>query len=89
MEIDFVKEGNVCGRCKKIDTSVGKMTRYKNHGLDKLLCQDCIKEIEDYYSLKCSKCGKPVHLRGNLIEYENEKICTICMDDINMKKGWS
>jgi hypothetical protein len=26
------------------------------------------------------------HLRGNLIEYENEKICTICMDEINMKK---
>ena len=62
------------------------MTHYKNHELDKLLCQDCIKEIDGYYALKCSKYGKPAHLRGNLIEYENEKICTICMDGINMEK---
>ena len=86
MGVVFKKEGNACERCHKLDTDVGKMAHYKNHELDELLCQDCIKEIDDYYSLKCSKCGKPAHLRGNLIEYENEKICTICMDEINMKK---
>ncbi|MFQ5475574.1 MAG: hypothetical protein ACE5DT_00915 [Nitrosopumilus sp.] len=81
----MVKEGNACERCHKLD-GVGKMTHYRNHGLDELLCQDCIKEIDDYYSLTCSKCGKPAHMRGNLIEFENKKICTICMDEIKIKE---
>ena len=83
---EFKKEGNACERCHKLETDVGEMIQYKKHELDKSLCQNCIKEIEDYYSLKCSKCGKPAHLRGNLIEYENDKICTICMDEIRMKE---
>ncbi|MFQ5782932.1 MAG: hypothetical protein ACE5GR_07765 [Nitrosopumilus sp.] len=82
----MVEEGNACQRCHKLDTDVGKLIPYKNHGLDKLLCQDCIKEIDDYYSLTCSKCGKPAHMRGKLVEFENKKICTICMDEINLKK---
>jgi hypothetical protein len=86
MSNEFKKEGNACERCHKLETDVGEMTQYKKHELDKLLCQNCIKEIEDYYALKCSKCGKPAHLRGNLIEYENDKICTICMDEIRMKE---
>ncbi len=86
MDIEIKKEGNACERCKKLDADVSKMTHYKNHELDELLCQDCIKEIEDYYSVTCAKCGKPAHLRGNLIEYENEKICTVCMDEIKMQE---
>ena len=81
----MVKKGNACERCHKLDTDVGERTHYKNHGLDELLCQVCIKEIEDYYSLTCSRCGKPAHLRGSLVEFENKKICTICMDEINTK----
>lgn len=65
-----IKQGDTCERCHK---SNAEMTPYKDHGLEELLCQDCIKEIEDYYSLTCSKCGKPAHLRGNLIDYENKK----------------
>ena len=86
MSNEFKKEDNACERCHKLETDGGKITRYKKHELDKSLCQNCIKEIEDYYSLKCSKCGKPAHLRGNLIEYENDKICTICMDEIRIKE---
>ncbi len=86
MGIEIKKQSDTCGRCHKSNTEGGKLIHYKNHGLDELLCQDCVKEIEDYYSLKCSKCGKPAHMRGNLIEYENEKICTICMDEIKMKE---
>lgn len=82
----MVKEGNACERCQKLDVDVGEMKHYKNHGLDESLCQVCIKEIEDYYFLTCFKCDKPAHLRGRLIEFENKKICTICMDEINMKK---
>ena len=78
------KEGNACERCHKLDTDVGKMNHYKEHNIDELLCQNCIKEIEDYYALTCSKCNKPAHMRGNLIEYKNEKICTVCMDEIKM-----
>ena len=77
---------NVCERCKKLDTDVGKLTHYKNHELNKLLCQNCITEIDDYYSLRCSKCNKPAHLRGNLIEHKNEKICTVCMDKIQTEE---
>ena len=78
-------EGN-CQRCHKSD--VGELTPYKEHDLDKLLCQDCIKEIDDYYSLTCFKCGKPAHMRGNLLEYENKKICPVCMDEINLNKNF-
>ena len=83
----MVKEVNACERCHKLDTDVGKMTHYKNHGLDESLCQIWIKEIDDYYSLTCFKCGKPAHFRGKLIEFENEKICTICMDEIILKNN--
>jgi len=83
MSTEFGKKGNTCERCK---SEVGSTTDYKDHGLDEALCQDCIKEIEEYYSIRCSKCDKPAHLRGNLVEFENKKICTICMDEINMKK---
>ena len=86
MSTEFEKQGDTCQRCHKSNADVGEMAPYKNHGLDELLCQDCIKEIEEYYSLTCSKCGKPAHLRGNLIEYENKKICTICMDEIRIKE---
>ena len=78
---------NVCERCEKLDSDVGKLTQYQNHEVDKLLCQNCIKEIDDYYSLRCSKCDKPAHLRGTLIEYQNEQICTICMDEIRLKEN--
>ncbi len=80
------KRENRCERCMKSDKVVGAIAEYKNHGLDKLLCQDCIKEIDDYFSLTCSKCGKPAHMRGKLIEFEGNNICTICMDEIKIKK---
>ena len=80
-------EENVCERCHKLTTDVGKLTPYKNHELDKLLCQACIREIDDYYSITCAKCGKPAHMRGNLIEYNNQKICPVCMDEIRLKES--
>ena len=49
-----------CERCHKSD--VGNMTQYTNHGLDKLLCEGCVAEIDEYYSLTCSICGKPAHM---------------------------
>lgn len=74
----------ICERCNQ---SVDETTRYNKHGVDKLLCPACVLEIDDYYSVTCAKCDKPAHLRGNLIEYENEKICTVCMDEIKIKKN--
>jgi hypothetical protein len=86
MTTEFKKEEKTCERCHKSNINSGTIAHYKKHGLNGLLCQDCIKEIEEYYSIRCSKCDKPSHMRGNLIEFENKKICTICMDEINMKK---
>ena len=74
-----------CERCQKSD--VGNLTRYQNHEMDKMLCSVCIKEIDDYYSETCAKCGKPSHMRGNLLEYEDEKICPVCMDEIRLKEN--
>ena len=74
----------ICGRCSK---SVNETARYNKHKVDKLLCSACISEIDEYYSITCAKCGKPAHLRGNLIEYENEKICPVCMDEIRIKEN--
>lgn len=85
-EKNVEKKENKCERGNKSDTVVGAIAQYKNHGIDKLLCKDCIKEIDDYFSLTCSKCGKPAHMRGKLIEFEGNNICTICMDEIKIKK---
>ena len=78
---------NSCERCKKPESDVGSLSRYNNHDLDKLLCQNCIKEIDDYYSVTCSRCNKPAHMRGNLIDHKNEKICPVCMDEIRLKEN--
>ncbi|WP_428326431.1 hypothetical protein [Nitrosopumilus sp.] len=74
----------ICERCNK---SVDETARYNKHEVDKLLCFACVSEIDAYYSITCAKCGKPAHLRGNLIEYENEKICPVCMDEIRIKEN--
>ena len=73
-----------CERCEK---SVDETSRYNKHGVDKLICSDCVSELDEYYSITCAKCGKPAHLRGNMIEYENEKICPVCMDEIRLKES--
>ena len=73
----------ICERCKR---SVDEVIRYHDHGVDKLLCSTCISEIDEYYSVICVQCGKPAHLRGNLIEYEGKKICPVCMDKIRLKE---
>ena len=73
-----------CERCNK---EVSQVNKYHDHGVDKLLCSSCISEIDEYYSITCVKCGKPAHLRGNLIEYGSQKICPICMDEIRLKKS--
>lgn len=74
----------ICERCNK---KVDNVIRYHNHGVDKLLCSACVLEIDEYYSVTCVKCGKPAHMRGNLIEYENENICSVCMDEIRLKEN--
>jgi len=78
----------VCkGICERCQSSVGNVTRYHENGVDKLLCSNCVLEIDDYYSVTYDKCNKPAHMRGNLIEHENEKICTVCMDEIRLKEN--
>ena len=77
-------EQTVCGRCQK---PTSDLRQYQNHGVDKLLCSDCISELDKYYSITCDGCGKPAHMRGNLLEYENEKICPVCMDELRLKES--
>ncbi len=45
--IIYKKEGNSCERCKKLVEEVGKMSDFKNFGMHLLLCENCIKEIEE------------------------------------------
>ena len=80
-------EQAVCDRCERSALDVGNLTQYQNHGVDKLLCSDCISELDEYYSITCDRCGKPAHLRGNMLEYKNEKICPVCMDEIRLKES--
>ncbi|MEK9682114.1 MAG: hypothetical protein VW081_04440 [Nitrosopumilus sp.] len=75
---------DTCQRCNK---EVSAVSRYHNHGVDKMLCSGCVLELEEYYSVTCAKCDKPAHMRGNLIEYENQKICPVCMDEIRLKES--
>jgi len=46
MGVEYVKEGNVCERCK-IHAGVNnqKLEHFKKYDIDELLCRDC----RDYY----------------------------------------
>ena len=73
--------------CERCHNSVDDTSRYTKHGVDKLLCPACVLDIDEYYSMTCAKCKKPAHMRGNLIEYENQMICSVCVDEIRIKEN--
>lgn len=80
MPIEFKKEGNQCERCKKLDTEVSRMEHYQNYGIDKLLCRNCIDELEYYYHDRCSDCSRTLEEVDGLTNYEDKQLCTECLE---------
>jgi len=71
MPIEFKREGNVCEKCKKLDTEVGKITHYIKHGADLLLCPKCLEFRERSYIEKCPKCKRVAYEHGGLTYYDD------------------
>ena len=71
MPIEFKKEGNTCERCKKLETEVGKITHYTEHGDDLLLCPKCLEFRERPYTEICPKCKRVAYEHGGLTYYDD------------------
>lgn len=79
MGIKFVKEGNVCDRCKKPDTEVGTITHYTEFNQNSLLCSKCIEEIKEVHTRKCSNCKKPVGVTELSTYNQKNDLCYDCI----------
>jgi len=66
MPIEIKREGNACEMCTKLDTEVGKITHYTEHGDDFLLCSKCLKKREKPYTEICPKCNRIAYEHGGL-----------------------
>jgi len=71
MPIEFKRKGNACEKCKKLDTEVGKITHYTEHGADLLLCADCLKRREKPYKEICPICKRVAYEHGGLTYYDD------------------
>ena len=82
MGVEFVKEGNVCNRCK-IHAGVNnqKLEHFKKYDIDELLCRDCREKIEREFVKECPKCKKAISgsdLRIGNYHGEDFKECSDC-----------
>ena len=61
MGIEFVKEGNVCERCKlQAGENNHKLEHFKKYDIDELLCRDCREKIERENNIECPQCKKVI-----------------------------
>lgn len=81
------REGNVCEKCKKENTEVGKMTDYTDphDGYGGLLCSECIKKREKPYTEICPKCKDNAYDNGGMTiadkdEPPFEEMCMKCYE---------
>ncbi len=82
MGVEFVKEGNVCNRCK-IHAGVNnqKLEHFKKYDIDELLCRDCREKVEREFVKECPKCKKAISgsdLRIGNYHGEDFKECSDC-----------
>jgi len=85
MGLNLPKEGAECNICGAQKTDVGPMTDYKKYGYDKLLCKNCIAQIEKNANTKCPECDKMVGLDA-MTEHDGKRMCQTCVKK-DMKKG--
>ena len=82
MGVEYVKEGNVCERCK-IHAGVNnqKLEHFKKYDIDELLCRDCREKVEREFVKECPKCKKTISgsdLRIGNYHGEDFKECSDC-----------
>ncbi len=83
----YKKEGNACERCKKLNDEVGKMSDFNKYEMHLLLCENCIKEIEEEQNRECPKCHLLLKERNGISSYEDKEMCSICADEMRYKKA--
>ena len=70
MGIEFVKEGNVCERCKlQAGENNHKLEHFKKYDIDELLCRDCREQIENNFIKECPECKKEITWQNRLHQY--------------------
>lgn len=81
MPFEFKRTSNVCDRCKKDVSEVGKLKEFE----EQLLCSNCYEKTESEKHLKCPKCKREVGLE-KMTEYKNESMCYECKDNVKKKE---
>ncbi len=73
MPFEFKRSVNVCDKCHKQNTEVGKITDYtdSHDGYNGLLCSECIKRREKPYTEICPKCKRLAYKHGGLTYYKD------------------
>jgi len=84
--MEFKREGNACEKCEKLQTEVGKITHYTEHGDDLLLCAECLKKRKKPYTDKCPKCKRLAYKHGGMSfygkpPYDDEEMCLECVEE--------
>ena len=81
MPIIHERTSNVCERCGKDVSIVGKLEKFEKL----LLCSNCYKEVKNEKNLKCPRCKKVVGIE-KMTEYKTEPMCYECKDNVKKKE---
>ena len=81
MPIEYKRTTNVCDRCGKDISIVGKLEEFE----EQQLCSNCYKTTENEKNLKCPECKKVVGI-DNMTEYKTESMCYECKDNVKKKE---
>ena len=81
MPIEYKRTTNVCDRCGKDISIVGKLEEFE----EQQLCSNCYKTTENEKNLKCPKCEKVVGI-DKMTEYKTESMCYLCKDNAVKKE---
>jgi len=87
LPIEFKREADVCDKCHKPNTEVGKLTDYTDphDGYRRLLCSKCIEFREKPYKEVCPKCKRLAYKHGGMSfygepPYDDEDMCLECVE---------
>jgi len=81
--IKFKREHNICERCKKDVSEVGKTAFFEEYDL--VLCTKCAEETIKEKNFKCPKCKKVVGT-VKMTEYNDKPMCYECKEKALVKE---
>jgi len=87
LPVESRREGNVCEKCGKENTEVGKMTDYTDphDGYKGLLCSECITRREKPYTEICPRCHDNAYANGGMTVWSGSDENPLDYDLVCMK----